>query len=213
MASAVESAMVAGVQALCDGQPEAAAEVVGREPAIDRWEVRIERECLRVLTLYEPVATDLRRVATVLKVNGDLERIADLAAHIARRARRRADDSDPVPVPESLRSLAREAVESVRACLRALAAVDVESARAVIAGDRQIDRLRRAAVDELKQAIRRDPDKVNGWLRLINTARNLERAADHATNIAEAVVFLKDGEIIRHTDRGPSPAEPPGGQP
>ena len=94
--------------------------------------------------------------------------------------------------------MATEALDQVRDSLDALTQSDAALARAVIAADRAVDRHYRAVLEGLKQAIRHDPDRIDTWLRLINTARNLERIADHATNIAEAVIYLKEGDIIRH---------------
>ena len=198
LAAVVEVALSTSVRALCDGRADLAAEVSGEERQINDREVRIERECLKVLALHQPVASDLRRVATVLKINGDLERMGDLAQHIANRARKLAPERTAVPIPASLEAMAQESLAQVRDALDALARSDADKARAVIAGDRRVDARRRVVLKELKQAIRRDPDRVDTWLRLINTARNLERVADHATNIAEAVVYLKEGDIIRH---------------
>jgi len=204
MAAVVEAALNTSVRALCDGRADLAAEVVGEERQINDREVQIERECLKVLALHQPVASDLRRVACVLKINGDLERMGDLAEHIAKRARKHARSADPVPIPEPLERMALEAMGQVRDALDALTKGDSALARRVIAADRRIDRLRRVLLRELKQSIREDPEQVDAWLRLINTARNFERVADHATNIAEAVVFLKEGDILRRVD-GPKP--------
>ncbi len=201
LAAVVETTLSTSVKALCDCRADLVAEVRGDEDAINDWEVQIELDCLKVLALHNPVASDLRRVAAVLKINGDLERIGDLSDHIASRARKLAKEPNPVPIPPRLEALARAAMEEVHACLDALAKCDPDLARAVIEADRGVDRHRRAVQKELKQAIRLDPQRVNTWLRLINTSRNLERVADHATNIAEAVVYLKEGRIIRH-DRG-----------
>lgn len=198
LAAVVETALATSVKALCDGRADLAAEVKGGENAINDWEVRIERECLRVLALHQPVATDLRRVAAILKINGDLERIGDLADHIATRARKLASKVPPTPIPPQLEAMAREAMNQVHDALDALVKSDTDLARAVISGDRGVDRLRQAVLKELKDAIRADPDRLNTFLRLINTARNIERVADHATNIAEAVIYLKEGDIIRH---------------
>lgn len=199
LAGVVEDALTQSVRALCDGRADLASEVQGEERAVDRWEVQIERECLKVLALHQPVASDLRRVAAVLKINGDLERISDLARNIAKRVRKLADD-DPqaFPIPQELETMALEALEQVHGSLDALSKSDTDLARAVIAGDRRVDRHYRAVLKELKDEIRRDPDRLNTWLRLINTARNLERIADHATNIAEAVIYVREGDIIRH---------------
>jgi len=198
LAAVVEETLNRSVRALCDGRADLADEVRDEELKVDRWEVQIERECLKVLALHQPVASDLRRVAVVLRINGDLERMGDLARHIAKRVRKLAADPHAFPVPEQLEAMAMESLAQVRDSLDALTKSDAELARAVIAGDTRIDRHYRAVLKELKQQIRRDPDRIDNWLRLINTARNLERIADHATNIAEAVVYLKEGDIIRH---------------
>jgi phosphate transport system protein len=198
LAAVVEVSITTSVRALCDGRADLAAQVTGEERSIDNWEVRIERDCLRVLALHQPVASDLRRVAAVLKINSDLERMGDLAEHIANRVGKLAANAQAMPIPQQMETMATEVVSQVRDSLDALAKADAGQARAVIAGDRQINQHRRAVLKELKQAIRREPERVTTWLRLINTARNLERIADHATNIAEAVVYLKEGNIIRH---------------
>ncbi|HEV3167056.1 MAG TPA: phosphate signaling complex protein PhoU [Isosphaeraceae bacterium] len=198
LAAVVESALSTSVRALCDGRADLAAEVRGGEKVINHWEVQIEQACLKVLALHQPVASDLRRVAAALKINNDLERMADLAEHIAKRARKLASTHQPTPIPQELEAMAMEALNAVHDSLDSLANCDAVLARSVIAADRRIDRHRRAVLKQLKQGIRQDPDRVNTWLRLINTARNLERVADHATNIAEAVVYLKEGSIIRH---------------
>ena len=200
MAAVVEVALNTSVRALCEGRPDLAAEVIGEERQVNDWEVQIEGLCLKMLALHQPVAGDLRRVAAVLKINGDLERMADLAEHIANRSRKLAQYADPTPIPSNLEAMALESLAQVRDALDALTKGDAELARAVISSDRRIDRLRRKVVKEFKQSIIRDPERVDNWLRLINTARNLERIADHATNIAEAVVYLKEGSIVRRAD-------------
>jgi phosphate transport system protein len=200
-AAVVEEALNTSVRALCDGRADLAAGVKLGDQAIDRWEIQIERDCLRVLALHQPVASDLRRIAVVLRINNDLERMADLARHIAKRAKKLASETPPTAIPEELESMAIEALAQVRDCLDALIKGDADLARRVIQGDRRIDRHQRLVRKGLKASIRRDPDRLNTWLRLINTARNLERVADHATNIAEAVIYLKEGDIVRHSPR------------
>jgi phosphate transport system protein len=203
MAGVVESALTLSVRALCHGHPELAAEVKLSEREVDRREVRIERECLKVLALYEPVASDFRRVLTVLRVNRDLERISDLAARIAKRASKMTVEPSPVPLPEPLEALATGALDAVRHALDALAKSDSPSARSVITGDRGLDQLQRTVRAELKASIRREPGRVDDWLRLLDIARHLERVGDHAASIAEAVVYLHEGQIIRHAQPGP----------
>jgi phosphate transport system protein len=198
MAGVVESALTMSVTALCLGRPELAVEVKLREREIDRQEVRIESECLRVLALYEPVASDFRRVLTILRVNRNLERISDLAARIAKRTSRLGVNPNPVPIPEPLESLATAALEAVRRSLDSLTRSDTKEARAVIDDDRLIDKWRRTVRDGLTESIRNEPERVEDWLRLLDIARHLERVGDHAASIAEAVVYLNEGQIIRH---------------
>ena len=205
LSAVVETSLNQSIRALAENQPELAAEVRKEEHEIDHWEVQIELDCLKVLALHNPVASDLRRVAAILKINGDLERMGDLADHIAKRARKMSNEPSPVPLPARLESLAQESLSQVHETFEALARNDVDLARSVIAQDKQIDVHRRLFQHECKDAIRRQPERINTWLRLINVSRNLERVSDHATNIAEAVVYLKEGRIIRH-DRGRSEA-------
>jgi phosphate transport system protein len=185
--------------ALCEGRVDVVSEVKELERDSDREEVRIERNCLRVLALFEPVASDLRRMATVLKVSRDWERIADLAARIARRARTLARDWEgAVVVPESLKSLASEVLDQARASFESLASRDARRARAVINDDRAIDRAYRRFRRETKDGLRRNASQVDAWLQLLSIGRHLQRIAEHAANIAETVVYLEEGIIIRH---------------
>jgi phosphate transport system protein len=200
MASIVEAAFALSLRALCDGLPDLAAEVKVHEKDIDRREIAIENECLRVLALYQPVACDLRRVLTILRINRDLERIGDLAARIAKRVKRMARGTGPIPIPEPLESLATAALYAVHDALDALVRSDAEAARSVLSGDRRIDQQRRAVLKALKASLVSEPQRVDVWLRLMNVARNLERVGDHAVHIAESVVYLKEGRLIRHAE-------------
>ena len=200
LAAVVEDALNRSVHALCDGKADLAAEVRGDESMVDRWEVRIERDCLKVLALHQPVASDLRRVAAVLKMSGDLERMGELARHIAKRVCKFALEPTAFPIPQPLETLALEALARVRDSLDALTDGNTNLARKVIERDAEVNRQYRSVLKELKQSIRSDPDRVEKWLRLINTARNLERIADHAVNIAEGVIYLKEGDIVRHVN-------------
>ena len=162
---------------------------------------------MRVLALYQPVASDLRRVAAVLKINGDLERLADLARHIAKRVKKLATDPQAFPIPQPLENLGLEALNQVHDSLDALVQANVGQAQAVMAAERRVDRHYRSVLKLLKQEIVSHPERINTWLHLVNTARNIERIADHASKIAEAVIYLKEGEILRHRISG-DPARP-----
>src|SRR5262249_51392508 len=158
----VVASLEKGVAALCDGRIDVVAEVKELERDSDREEVLIEQNCLRVLALFEPVASDLRRMATILKVTRGWERIADLAVRIARRARKLTREADGVvTVPDSLKLLSREALEQTRASYEALAARDAKGARAVIDGDRTIDRRYRRFRREIKDSLRCDASYID----------------------------------------------------
>ncbi len=198
LSAVVETTLTHSIQILCDGRSDLVADVRSDERAIDNWEIQIELECLKVLALHTPVATDLRLVASILRINGDLERLGDLASHVANRARKLANEPDPIPIPPRLEGLAQEAMAQVHDALDALAHSDPVRARDVIDADRGIDRHRRLFQKQIKDFICRQPERINTWLRLINIARNLERISDHATNIAEAVIYVREGKIVRH---------------
>jgi phosphate transport system protein len=198
LSATVSAALTMSVQALRDNRGDLAAGVKIEEKTIDNWEVKIEQECVRILARYGPTASDLRRVIAAMRISSELERMADLAEHIANRVKKRVATAETAPVPGSLDALATASLAQVRDSLDALTRDDAELAQKVIRGDRSVDRLRRAVLKELKDALRQEPERVDTWLRLINTARNLERVADHASNIAETVVYLKEGDIIRH---------------
>ncbi len=199
LAAAVVNSLEKSVQALCDGRFDLISEVENEEEEADRREVQIEQECLRILALYEPVASDLRRMATVLKVNRDWERIADLALRVARRGRKLARDPSGMAMPEALKELARDVLLQVRATYQALSSRDLARARAVIVGDAAIDAQYRVLRKQFKTGLSRQPEQLDAWLELMNTARNLERIADHAVGIAQTVVYLEEGVIIRHS--------------
>ena len=198
LAAVVEDSLNQSVRALCDGRIELVDEIRQQKPTVERWEVQIEGECVRVLALHQPVASDLRRVAAVLKINGDLERLADLARHIAKRIKKLSSDPLAFPIPQPLENLGLEALNQVHDSLDALTQANVSRAQAVMAAEKKIDRHYRSVLKLLKQEIVQHPHRINTWLRFINTARNIERIADHASKIAEAVVYLKEGDILRH---------------
>jgi phosphate transport system protein len=198
LAAVTEDALNQSIHALCNGQGELAEEFQHHKRVMDGWEVQIEHECVRVLALHQPVASDLRRVATVLKINGDLERLCDLAQHIAKRVKKLTRDPKAFPIPQALENLALVALSQIRESLDALTQSNISRAQVVITADHQVDIDYRAVQKQLKLEIIRNPERINTWLRLVNTARNLERIADHAVKIAESVIYLKEGEILRH---------------
>lgn len=211
LAGLVEERIGDAIRALCDRRPELAEAVIRGDEVIDWLEVRIELDCLQFLAKHDPIASDLRRVAAILKANHELERMADRAVSIAQRARALGDLPPVIPIPRELETMADEAVAMVRVGLDSFVEADAHRARSVIARDDEVDRLHRRAISALKVAMRDHPDAIDEGLHLFTAAGSLERIADHATNIAEEAVYLAEGAIIRHgldeSGGDPRPAE------
>lgn len=196
MAGLVEEAIGKAAAALHALDPDAARAVVEADSAVDALENDVQEECLKVLALHQPVAADLRRVSTMLLVSTDLERMGDLAVGIAERAV--GLSAKPMAIPDRLDRMAARATEMVRRSLDAFVAEDAAAARAVIKLDDEVDRDNDAAIAELVAEMKRNPSNVEGGLMMFSAVRNLERIADHATNIAEDVIYLVEGELVRH---------------
>ncbi len=194
----VEESVEKAVRAVHERDDELAQAVIDLDPEIDLMEVTIEEECLKVLALHQPVAHDLRFIVAVLKVNNDLERIGDLAAGIAEQGLYLASNG-PSEVPYDLIGMARRVRKMFCDSLNALTEKDAAMARGVRAADDEVDALDRLMYSEIREAIREAPEKMEGFIRLLRVSQNLERIADHATNIAEDVIYLASGEIIRHS--------------
>jgi len=202
----VEEAVRKSIAALESRRSDLALEVMGGDPQIDAVEVEIEEECLKVFALHQPVANDLRFVAACLKINNDLERIGDLAVNIAERSAS-LDRELPFPMPDELNSMTECTTIMLRESLDAFVRSDVRLAQHVIGRDRTVDEANRRIIVSMVQHMKSGPGKVDAALLILSASKNLERIADHATNIAEDVVYMVDGEIIRH--RGQPPAEAP----
>lgn len=181
------------------GRPDVhvSQEIVDGDDEIDRWDVRIEEECLKILALHQPVADNLRRVAAVMKIAWELERVADLAVNVAERAAALAL-APQAPVPEKLHHMAKLALEMLHNSLDAFVAKDSRLARDVCRRDDLIDQMNCEIIAELLVVMKQSAELVEPALQLFSVSRHVERIADHATNIAEDVVYLVDGEIIRH---------------
>ncbi len=176
---------------------EQARELDRRDNEIDAREVVIEEECLKLLALHQPVAVDLRRITSVLKISGELERVADLAVHVAERSCGLIS-TPQIEIPPKLTQMVQHAVTMLHQSIDAYVALDCELARAVCANDNVVDDLNREIIDALLRSMRASPELVEPLMHLFSASRHIERVADHATNIAEDVVYLVEGEIIRH---------------
>ena len=172
-------------------------QIADRDDEIDQWDVRIEEECLKILALHQPVADNLRRVTAVMKIAWELERVADVAVNIAERAAGLAL-APQIHVPEKLSYMTQVALDMLRTSLDAFVDQDSQRARDVCMKDDVVDALNREIIDELLETMKRAPELVDPALQLFSASRHVERVADHATNIAEDVVYLVEGAIIRH---------------
>lgn len=199
--AAVEENAQLAVAALRNFDPQLAQRVIDRDDQINRDEVEIEDECLKILALHQPVAVDLRYVVTVLKINNDLERIADFSVNVAKRART-LSNQPPVTVPKELMQIAEKSIGMVNAALDCLVEQDPSRARAVCAADDAVDDLQRVLYDIILAELKKNPDMAAQWMQLFSTVRYFERIGDLATNIAEDVIYLVEGEVIRHRDQG-----------
>ncbi len=193
----VEQNLRLAFQAIDQRDAAKARRVIETDVLIDQSEVDVEEECLKILALYQPVASDLRFVAAVIKINSELERIGDLSSNIAERALQLVDEH-PVAVPLRVAVMADRTWTMLEEALDALVRQDAVMAREVLVADDEVDELYAELIDELKSVIRADLEHLDAIVLLFSVARYLERLADHATNIAEDVLYMVEGEIQRH---------------
>lgn len=193
----VEDAINKSLLAVVDRRKELAEEVIREDDQIDQREVQIEEECLKVLALHQPVAVDLRFIITVLKVNNDLERMGDLAGNIAERAVFLADQPQ-LEITVDFPAMADGVRTMVRNSLDALTNMDTDLAWKVIAMDDEIDDMNRKMFGVFQELMCKDCENIDRSVQTLSVSRHLERIADLATNIAEDVIYMVDGELIRH---------------
>ncbi len=197
LSSMVEEATNKAILALVDRRLDLARQVMREDDRINHREVLIEEECLKMLALHQPVATDLRFIVTVLKVNNDLERMGDLAVNIAERAAYLATQ-EPLQVSLDFPKMAEGVRNMVRESLDALTNTNPRLARHVLTMDDEIDEANRGMFDILQDLMHRDSSTIERAVHLLSASRYLERIADLATNIAQDVVYMSEGKLIRH---------------
>ncbi len=193
----VEERVRMALKAVETNDAELAQQIIKSDYEIDEMEVEIEEECLKVLALHQPVAVDLRFLIAVIKIDNDLERIGDQAVNIAERVdvMAKRDLSDFF---FDYSSMGEKAQIMLKMSLDALVNMDYDLAFKVVIMDDEVDRFKSEAYDRLKQAMSQHPDKIGHLINLLLVSRHIERLADHTTNIAEEVIYLIEGEIIRH---------------
>jgi phosphate transport system protein len=197
LAGLVEEAIHKAIRSLRERNTDLAREVIAGDSQVDEEENILFEECLKILALHQPVAGQLRRIASSMMISTDLERMGDLAEDIAERALHLAT-LPPFPISDKLQRMTDLTTMMVRQCLDAFVNLNTTEARAVLRMDDEVDRYNSEIIQEIEEAMRRSPDMVGPGLSLFSAVRHLERIADHATNIAEDVVYLAEGELIRH---------------
>ncbi len=193
----VEERIAQAITAVVKHDAALAQQVAEGDDEIDEMEVEGEEDCLKILALYQPVAIDLRFVVAVLKMNNDLERMADTAVNIARRAEYLARYPQ-IDLPPSLAEMTQKVQAMVQQSLDALVQGDTALARKVCVADREGAQLNRAVHVRIQQEIREHPDQGERLIHTLSVSRHLERIGDLATNVAEDVIYTVEGEIVRH---------------
>lgn len=206
MGMRVEQAIIDALRALKKGDVQAGLAVDQTDPVIDREEVEIEQECIRLLALYQPAAIDLRTLCTIIKVNNDLERIADLAAGMGRRVKHVVADGVALEEYKEFEHLSQATVDILGQTVRMLGGTDTEVARRVIESDTLIDKGYKHLVQSVLEHADRRVGGAAPAMTVINLAKAMERIGDLCTNIAEDIIFLRTGDIVRHA--GAFEAEP-----
>jgi phosphate transport system protein len=197
LSALVEENVVKSIQSLKNRDEILAREVINTDDVVDHSEVALEEQCLKILALHQPVAGDLRFIVSALKINNELERIADLAVNIAERSlvimRQKVIDApfDFTYMAQKSRAMLTRAIDS-------LIKMDTALAHEVCQADDEVDEINREVYQRVYHLIKENPDNVEILINYVSVSRHLERIADYATNIAEDVIYLVEGKIIRH---------------
>jgi phosphate transport system protein len=199
LSALVEESVKRAVQSLEEGNSQLAQQVITDDRIIDHKEIDIEEECLKIFALHQPVARDLRFLVAVLKINNDLERIGDLAQNICKHAIRIINK----PLVEKtfnnrIREIYYKVLPMLKNSLDSIVNLDAATANKILAADDEVDRLHRAFAQEMVDEIKKNPEGIETLIHYLHIARHLERIADHTTNIAEDIIYLIKGEIVRH---------------
>jgi phosphate transport system protein len=197
MAGMAEHSVTHAISAYRESDPRQCRMVFENEAAINEAERAIDELAIDLLAMQQPMAVDLRFIVAVIKINGDLERVGDQAVNIAQRVAE-VLDLPPAELPADVPLMAETASEMIRSALRAFVRGDAELAQSVLEMDNEVDRMKGDIEQAMLKEMQRSPDMIRQALDVLLIARNLERVADHATNIAEDVIFWVRGADVRH---------------
>lgn len=197
LSARVDENLELAVKSFQENDVELAREVIEKDKLVDELEIEVEEECLKALALYQPVAIDLRFIISVMKMNNDLERIGDLAADIAKNGIH-INESPKPKVPLDLHQMSYLAKAIVRKALDALINIDTYLAREVIKDDEEINSMKAEMKSEIVEALKREPEHAESLITLLAITHRLERVGDHASNIAEDVIYMVEADIVRH---------------
>lgn len=196
LSALVEEDVRDAIKAIHTLDNDLAQKVIQKDQVINNEEIEVEEECLKILALYQPVATDLRFIVSALKVNNELERIGDLAVNIAKRTSILSKHN--VKEKYDFSDMAQGVQEMLKKALDSLINIEANTARQVISDDDKIDEYNRLNYDRIKKDIQNAPDQITPLIQYYTVSRILERMADHITNIAEDVIYMIEGQIVRH---------------
>jgi len=197
LSAIVEESVERAVRSISNRDVKLARDVIENDHSIDLLEVEVEKECLKILALHQPVAVDLRFVVAVLKINNDLERIGDLAVNIAERSTYLIQKA-PIEMPFDFGTMEKKTRLMLEKSLDSLIQMNLEIANEVGAADDEIDAINREMYIQVSKGIRESPDQADQLIHCLSISRHLERIADYATNIAEDVIYMIEGQIVRH---------------
>jgi phosphate transport system protein len=197
MAGLTERSLDRAIKGLLERDDDLCANAIADDEEIDQLEKQIDKDGIDLLLRFQPVASDLRRVVSAMKLSPNIERVADQATNIARRARK-LNRHPALSEVELITPMYKHALSMFRDSIQAFIREDVPLARSVIPRDEDLDEMNASANRRLIERMAKDPDQLRGYLNLIFVSRCLERVGDHATNIAEDAVYAAAAEDIRH---------------
>jgi phosphate transport system protein len=197
MAGLTERSLDRAIKGLLERDDDLCANAIADDEEIDQLEKQIDKDGVDLLLRFQPVASDLRRVVSAMKLSPNIERVADQATTIARRARK-LNRHPPLPEVELIKPMYQHALSMFKDSINAFVNEDAELARGIIPQDDVLDEMNRSTSRVLTERMAHDPEQLRGYLNLIFISRCLERVGDHATNIAEDAVYAAAAEDIRH---------------